>query len=278
MPSPAWAVSRERLDAMLLERAAEAGAQVLQPASVRSVEYGAQRVVVRLADRRDLDGSLVIHADGSGRHDPVGPTPSRPGVTAHKCHLRCEPGQLRGVRMRACAGAYVGTIAVEDGQATCALVADSRRVAAHRGDLDALLGVLWPAYNPARRTSPWKSCGVGASGYRAPGHRRSLRIGNAAAAVEPVGGEGIGLALWSGALAANLLTAGRFDDRSFERVQAELGRDYRRRLSTRRWACRTAAAALVRPRLVRALWPLLALPDLTIRPWYALSGKRHSDA
>jgi hypothetical protein len=30
---------------------------------------------------------------------------------------------------------------------------------------------------------------------------------------------------------------------------------------------------LLRPRLVRALWPLIRVPTLTIRPWYHLTGK-----
>jgi menaquinone-9 beta-reductase len=273
LPDPAWTLSRRTLDDLLLEKVRAAGADVRQPERVADVKYAGDRAVVRLASGETLAVDAVVHADGSGRLDPAGPTPSRRGVVGLKCHFRPR-APIVGVRMRSARGAYIGTVQVESGLATCALVAKSALVARHAGDADALLAELWPDFDPARREGEWLSCGVAGSGYRRPGHPRSLRIGNAAAAVEPVGGEGIGLALWSGSTLGDLLAgAGEWSIDELGRAERTLATKYRRRLVARRPACRAAAAVLVRPALVAALWPALTIPGLSIRPWYALTGK-----
>lgn len=277
MPRPAWALSRASLDTLLSQRAADAGARIHQPASVRSVEYHADQVTAHLADGRALSADLILHTDGHGRHDPAGPTPVRPGVLGLKCHLVLD---VRGLRMRSPPGrglatlGYVGLISVERGLATCALVASTNLVSKHAQDHDALLASLWPGYDPATRARAgdlgrWHACGVHDSAYVTPGHLRSFRLGNAAAAVEPVGGEGIGLALWSAHTLAALLA----QDAPLAHTHRRFAAAYRRRLRTRRPACRLAAEVLSRPALAALAWPALAVPGLTVRPWYALTGK-----
>lgn len=278
MPRGAWVLSRRALDDLLLARARAGGARVVQPARVRGVEYGEAGVRVRLegagaAERVEAD--VVVHADGSGRHDapPARAVPGRAGVVGLKCHVTA-PGGVRGLRMRCAPGAYIGLVQVEGAEATCALVARSTLVRAHGGDIDAMLSAIWPAFDGARRTTPWLSCPVQSAGFTPPGHPRSFRAGNAAAAVEPVGGEGIGLALWSGVtLGTHLGGMGVVTPESLRRAQREYARAYRARLRTRRAACRAAAEVLMRPHLMGALWPLLGVPSLTIRPWYRLTGK-----
>lgn len=270
MPRAAWVLSRAVLDTALRDVARLAGAEVLQPAAVRAVRYQPDRVSIELNDGRGLHADVVIHADGTGRHDLAGPTPLAPGVLGHKCHLRI-PGGVRGVRIRTAPGAYVGLVQIEAGGATCALVARRGLIAAHRGDADAMLHALWPAYDPAWRVCDWHSCGVTRSGYVRPGHVRSFRIGNAAGAVDPVGGEGIGLALW----AATELTRGltSVEPEALRALHARFAAAYRARLRVRRFACRWTATGLMQPALVRALWPLLSRPSAVLAPWYRLSGK-----
>jgi len=268
LPTPAWAISRASLDATLLARACRAGAGVEQPATVREAHYFDDRVDVSLAGGRTLTADLVIHADGSGRHDPGGAVANDPRLIGQKCHLRVPRG-ITGVRIRAARGAYIGTIQVEGDLATCALAARKSVLAATGGDTDAMLKSLWPAYDNEWRVSEWKSCGIARSRYVNPGHPRSFRIGNAAAAVDPIGGEGIGLALWSAATCARLLTS----ERSLSQAQREMARSYARRLRWRLPACRAAAELLMRADLVNPLWPLTHAPWLVMRPWYALTGK-----
>src|SRR5690606_7690929 len=103
-----------------------------------------------------------------------------------------------------------------------------------------------------------------------PGHPRSFRVGNAGGAVEPIGGEGIGLALASGAAMARA-----FDPRDLARSQRALARDHGAMLRVRRPACRAAAALLMRPALVRAAWPVLASSagEAFFGAWWTLTGK-----
>src|SRR6185295_3296844 len=105
------------------------------------------------------------------------------------------------------------------------------------------------------RTSEWKPCGIARSGHVRPGHPRSMRIGNAAGAVDPIGGEGIGLALWSGTLLGSLLATSKLDAPSLAACERRLRRAYRARLRVRAMACRGSAELLMRPRLLSALWP-----------------------
>jgi len=270
--TPAWSISRATLDTLLRDEAARAGADVRQPASVRSVSYDGRGVGIEADDTTERF-DLVVHADGLGRHDPAGPTPKIAGVVGHKCHYRPE-------RMRAGGGAYVGTIQVEDGLATYALVATREHIARAHGDPDAMMAELWPAFDPDRRASEWHACGVARSGYVEPGHARSVRLGNAAAAVDPIGGEGIGLALWSAWTFASsmpdLARGAACTADGLGRAKRSLARRYRARLRTRRPACRSGAWVLMRPALVGAMWPLLrarAGRAVTVHPWSALSGK-----
>jgi menaquinone-9 beta-reductase len=280
LPTPGLALSRGTLDALLRDAAVGAGARLVQPCLVRGVEYrdgGAQvQVEPPGGAARRVEVDTVVHADGVGRHDPRGRVRLDPRLIGFKCHFK-GAGELAGVRIRACRGAYVGTIRVEQGLATCALVADRRLVARHRGDADALVSSLWDAFDPTRRVGRWHSCGIPRSGYRRPGHPRSFRVGNAAAAVDPVGGEGIGLALWAGTtlglMLADHMPATLEGFGAVERAFAAL---YAARLRTRLPACRVAGWALQRPALVATAGPVLTLPRVGMEAWFALTGKHAS--
>ena len=249
---------------------------MLQPERVRGVEYLADGVEIALMSGDLLLVDAIVHADGSGRHDPAGPVPVDPGVVGHKCHFRVRD-EVRGVRIRAGRGAYVGTIAVEGGIGTCALVATKSHIAAAGGDADAMMRGLWPEWDASGREGGWLSCGVARSRYITPGAERSVRLGNAAGAVDPVGGEGIGNALWSAMAFSELL--GGAADFSVERLQfakAGLRRAYRRRLRWRLPACRLGAAVVMRSGLLEMAWPVIggrAGWPLIGRPWCRLTGK-----
>ncbi|MEZ6234746.1 MAG: FAD-dependent oxidoreductase [Phycisphaerales bacterium] len=284
MPSPAWALSRRSLDDLMLAAARDAGATVLQPAPVASVDHDAPGgPAIHLADARVIHADLVLHADGHARFCPTPPTPSAPRLIAHKCHF-IPPTPIRAVTIRAAAGAYIGTIDVEPDEqhqrlATIALCASRRLLQRHRGDIDAMVRALWPDWNPDARTTDWLSCGVARSRFQTTGHPRAFRLGNAAAAVDPVGGEGIGLAIWSGTTLARLLieslaaTPTSPSPQSLNSIHRRYAARYRSRLRLRRPACFLAAESLMRPALIRVLWPLLGIQALTIAPWYAATGK-----
>jgi flavin-dependent dehydrogenase len=277
LPAPAWTLGRATLDALLLDAARAAGAEVRQPARVSRVEYRDDGVWLEVNGQPGLAADLVIHADGSGRFDPGRAVPADPRVIGLKCQARLPNGP-DGIHMRSTPGAYIGAVAVENGLTTIALLARSADPLARPRSADQLLAHHWPAFDPTQRATDWLACPVARHGYTAPGHPRSFRIGNAAAAVEPVGGEGIGLALWSGMrlgtqLAECLARSPDAAPADLARLQQSFARAYRRRLRTRIPACRAAGAVLMRPRLVAALWPLVEWPGVLLRPWYALTGK-----
>lgn len=274
LPSPALTLSRSSLDTLLLRAARDEGVRILQPLRAIAVSYSTESAAVQCSDGTVVEADIVVHADGRGRLDVPGsmPTPMRAGVVALKCHFR--PRQtIEGLRMRAAPGAYLGLVQVENGNATCALVCAKDLIGQHSGSADALLRELLPSFRPDLRTTDWLASGVADAPFQSSVHRRSFRIGNAAAAVEPVGGEGIGLALWSGACLAQVLTRYGVSPNGLHAASKEFGRAYRARLRLRRPACRLAAEALVRPRLTNSLWPALSMPRVTIAPWYACTGK-----
>ncbi len=275
---PAWVLSRAGLDAALLSQAHQAGVSVLSPETVRGVEYENESVGVVLTSGDRVRAGVVVHADGSGRQDPSGPTPRDSRVVGLKCHLR-TPSPVAGLVMRPGRGAYAGLVGIEGGDATCALVARTSLVKKLGGDHDRLLGAIWPGYNPSWRVSDWQACPVPRSRWIASGHPRSIRVGNAAAAVDPAGGEGIGSALWSGRLAGTLLDGWLRDGGKPDELPAlhrAMGRAYARRLRLRLPACRLLAIALMRPALARALAEIGSVPvarSLTVEPWLAMTGK-----
>ncbi len=275
---PAWVLSRAGLDAALLSQAKQAGGSVLSPETVRSVDYENESVGVLLNSGERVRAGVVVHADGSGRHDPSGATPRDRRVVGLKCHLR-TPSPVAGLVMRPGRGAYAGLVGIESGDATCAVVARTSQVKKLGGNHDRLLGTIWPGYNPSWRVSDWHACPVPRSRWIASGHPRSIRVGNAAAAVDPAGGEGIGNALWSGRLAGAQLAAWLGDGSqpgNLAALHREMGRAYTRRLRLRLPACRLLAIALMRPALARALAGIGSVPvarSLTVEPWLAMTGK-----
>lgn len=269
---PGWALSRETLDRLLLAAAGAAGCRVIQPGLARSAVCDDAGAEVLLATGQGVRADIVVHADGHGRHDAHGPAALRRGVVALKCHgrARSAPG---GVCLRACPGAYVGTLGVEGGVGACALVARASILRAAHAHPDRVLAGLAPELG-WQRDGPWVSTGVARAAYRRSGHVRSFRVGNAAGAPEPVGGEGIGLALWSGVRLGELLAEARGDDPGALRTAgAVLAREHRRELRLRGWVCLLTGLALERPALVGAAWPLLGRGGLVAGPWAIATGK-----
>ena len=291
LPDPAWVLSRRALDHVLLNHARALGVEVLQPASIRVVEFHAQGAAVSVTadgQTRDISARTVVHADGSGRFDRTGATPARaiakrPGVVGLKCHVRNHPRPVDGLRMRSARGAYIGAIAVEDEQATIALVASNAAFARFDRDADALIAALAPDLAPSERATPWMASGVASAAPISSTHPRSWRTGNASAAIDPIGGEGIATALWSGASAARHIhealgatPAGHGESPQLAEQQGAYLRRYRRRTQVRRPACAAAAALFMRPGLLGVIWPAFHAPIASaaaIRAWYALTGK-----
>ncbi|MEO6437325.1 MAG: FAD-dependent oxidoreductase [Tepidisphaeraceae bacterium] len=253
LPLPMWGVSRSAMDATLLIEARRAGAHILQPARVERLERGVVTV-------RDLITNVVRHirpgriilADGKAALGRERPPPTGDfGVKAHFTGVADRTGTIAlfGVE-----GHYVGLAPIEGGRWNLAMSVPENRLRAFGGRLDALFeqcmsenAGLARRFRTAARVSDWLVAPLPRFPLRFPEPTPArpvsptgiIAIGNAAAALEPIGGEGMGLAMRSAELAAGaLLARGEVSD---------LPRNFARLWRVRRGSCRLVARLMSRP-------------------------------
>ena len=138
----------------------------------------------------------------------------------------------------------------------------ARCVARCSGDFDRLFASL-VAQNPAmgrrfadaRRSGDWLASPLPRFAVRRAWPQNVVPLGNAAAALEPIGGEGMGLALRSAELAAAALIEAQ--RQAIPLDQQKLRRQFARLWRVRRFACRAAAMAVSAPRIAVTIAPLI---------------------
>ncbi len=225
LPFAAWGLSRRRLDAALLDAAEREGAEVRRGVAVRGI--GPDGTV--LLPGEQLQAGTVLLA--TGKHDlrGAGREARSEALVGLKLHLRLAPGQA--ARLAGCVelyllpGGYAGLQPVEDGIANLCLIAPAARfgpagrsaaalieaVGAEAPLLGARLGgatALWPRplaiarvpyghlHRPAPRDAP-----------------RVFRLGDQAAVIPSLTGDGMAIALHSAMLAAAASDAGAYHSR-----------------------------------------------------------------
>jgi 2-polyprenyl-6-methoxyphenol hydroxylase-like FAD-dependent oxidoreductase len=101
-------------------------------------------------------------------------------------------------------GHYVGVAPIEDGRSNVAFSVPAKRLEAFRGDLDALWRqlltenpTLAERFGGAERVSDWLASPLPRFAIQRRWPEGVIPLGNAAAALEPIGGEGMGLAMRS---------------------------------------------------------------------------------
>jgi flavin-dependent dehydrogenase len=256
LPRPMLGISRCTLDERLLNAARSAGARLLQPARCERVwsDDGAASARIRWLDSNAVetidDADVVLIADGKAA---VGAA-SRASLTGDlgiQAHFRGINGPRDAIELFSFDGHYGGLAPVEGGFWNLALSVPARRVAAHCGRLDDLLDVLcWENPNlasrlaGAARDSAWHASALPRFGVARGWPARTIPIGNAAAAIEPIGGEGMGLAVRSAEIAAAELIASHRAGRPIN-VKA-IRSAYRGIWRVRAIASRAAALALSR--------------------------------
>lgn len=245
LPRPALAVSRLRLDALLLARAVAVGAAVERGVTVKAIEG----TVARLADGASLHGDTLFLA--SGKHDIRGvarPAEARgedPTLGLRMC-LPPSPQLTRllggAVELHLFDRGYAGLNLQEDGSANlCMAVHRSRLDAA--GDPASLfaelareLPVLGDRLALAGGDATIDAVANVPYGWRAraamPG---VVRLGDQAGVIPSLAGEGMGIAIASGMAAAH----------NYARYGAAAMRDWQPRFA-RRLARPMAVAGLVR--------------------------------
>jgi len=232
-PKHAWgrALGRETLDALLLERAREAGAVVMQPYTVQDLRgaSGRHECTLRKAgspQQMVLNAPVAILAHGSWE-----PLPAARMQQRHKHRagdLLAFKANFHGANLPAgllCVlafeGGYGGIVLGDDGLVTLACCIRVDRLDALRraapgvsaGDaVEAMLkrecaGVA-EALQAATRADSWLASGPLAPGVRLQSSDAVFRIGNAAGEAHPIIGEGMSMAMQSAwLLCAHLIRA-----------------------------------------------------------------------
>jgi flavin-dependent dehydrogenase len=271
---PMWGISRLRFDLWLMEHARNAGAQIPQPARCEHIDESAPAVTVRdLKTNRisEIPTAVILLADGKRALATNRPAPTRDlGIKAHFENIRASRDaiELFGVN-----GHYGGIAPIETGRWNVAFSVPRARVQAHRGDLDGLFDSvardnmhLKQTIEGARRCTPWLASPLPRFAPSRSCGGNVIPIGNAAASIEPIGGEGIGLAMRSAELAARMLLTNRLD-------LDQLRRDYAKLWRMRSAGCRAAAVLVSHRSLANWTAPKLKHAPIFSRAMMMLMGK-----
>ena len=215
LPRRCLGLSRKALDTALRRLAVEAGAK-LAIDTVREVD--GLRVVGRANEWRP--GSLFL---ASGKHDVRGAARPR-GADDPALGLRLRLRPSRGLARRLAGrielhlfeGGYGGLVLHEDESANLCLAVRKSLLARHGGEPQALLAALAKAHphfalrlEPGWADAPVDTIGAVPYGWSAPETVAGLfRIGDQAAVIPSLAGEGIDIALASGTAAARAWLAG----------------------------------------------------------------------
>ncbi|MCA1749821.1 MAG: FAD-dependent monooxygenase [Sphingomonadales bacterium] len=217
LPEPGRGVSRRRLDALLLDRAAQAGARIERGVMARSAEGNG---IVRLAD-----GDIVVAGAlflATGKHELRGLAREAGDTEGGWMGLRFRLDPTRRlakalagrIELHLFTGGYAGLLLQEDGTANLCMAVRRDRLG-EAGDRDALLARLADeAPLLGERLAGGEIVARDAIGHVPYGWRAThgtaglFRIGDQAAVIPSLAGEGIGIALASGERAARAYFAG----------------------------------------------------------------------
>lgn len=266
LPAPAWGLSRKAMDSALRQRALAAGAD-LAVDQVREV-HG---LIAR--GRREWRGSALFLA--TGKHDVRGlPRPRTSGDPALGLRLRLKPSaslalELAGtIELHLFAGGYAGIVVQEDGSANLCMAVRKSLLASAGGNPLALLQQLarqHPRFasrlEDGWMATPVDSVGNVPYGYIARQGRHGLfRLGDQAAVIPSLAGEGMGIAMASGVSAArHLLLGGAGAAVAFQR---EFARAARQPLALAAGARLLAESPLAQPLALAAMRVVPGLAEL----------------
>ena len=289
------AVRRRVLDAILVDRARQAGVRVLEGVRVIDVRRaGGGRgaaVGVRVLDaggvERELDAALVVGADGLrsivARRLGVARRFPWPRRLAFVCHVRGLGGLGDYGEMHVERDGYVGLADVGHGVTNVAMVAPAgvaRRALAAHGSPTAYLDAwlrrapqLAPRFAGAERVSPVRVTGPFATHSRRAWAPGAALVGDAADFFDPFTGEGIYSGLRGGELlapyaeeAARHLGAGDRGraDRALSAYDAARRREFRGKWMVERMIALSVARPALINRAARVLSARRDMADLLV--------------
>ncbi|MDB5842046.1 MAG: dependent oxidoreductase [Herminiimonas sp.] len=301
-PRHRWgrALGRERLDTLLLERARQAGATILQPWRAEAIHGGAGafqcevRAVGEHGAAMRLTAPVLIAAHGSWERRPRAAPEALPpqrhaDLFAFKANFIDAELAAGLLPVLAFDGGYGGIVVAEDGLATLACCIRRDRLRACRSGmpgaqageavermLKAACGGVRQALSGARRQGSWLGIGPIRPGIRLHAGGGVFLIGNAAGEAHPIIGEGISMAMQSSWLLCERLLGDNAAIRGGgpqQRVQRDYTLAWKRCFATRIRVAAWFAHLAMRPGLASGLLPLLRQWPGVLTQAARISGK-----
>jgi flavin-dependent dehydrogenase len=207
LPFAAAGLSRRSLDAALLARATEEGATIERGITIRRVDLDQRRL--HLSDETTISANAIFLA--TGKHEARGAT--RPALPdddpALGLRIRLEPSaalarDLAGViELHLFRGGYAGLLLQEDGGVNLCLSVAQSRLQAAGGQPEQLIAalareapMLADRFGAASAAGPWSTVARIPYGWRAQHGRQGIfRLGDQAAVIASLAGDGIAIAL-----------------------------------------------------------------------------------
>jgi menaquinone-9 beta-reductase len=234
LPFRALSVSRYVLDAALLDRAGAEGCEVRRGATVQALARVDDRWIANVADGTTVIARNVFLA--TGKHDLCGwnrPPGRQNDLVGFKMHWRLRPEQTEALRgwmdlfLFNCA--YGGLALVEGNIANFCFVVRRRRLR-QLGDWGGLLRALceenaFIAERLGGAVSLWERPLAISSipyGYITENDCGTWHVGDQAAVIPSFTGDGMAIALHSGALAAEMYLAGNSPSRYQQALRRQL--------------------------------------------------------
>lgn len=270
---PGIGLGRSVLDTLLVQQARAAGVEVIEEVRVSGPILQEGRVTGVIARRAagggapfELRARVTVAAEG--RHSPLvrqtGTTRARsrfrPRLFGMKRHLNvpeatAEPQGTVGLHLMP--GGYCGTCRIETGLTNlCALLPESA-LRAQRGQLDRLanhlftsnpaLAQLWANSQPA---GPWKTVAGVRVEASAPRHPGIFYAGDSQGTIDPLGGQGMTMALLGAELLAPFVTDALASDADPLALQAAYRSHWHRRFDRRIRLCRLFHHLLIHPWMI----------------------------
>jgi menaquinone-9 beta-reductase len=215
LPKMAIGLSRRRLDTLLLKQALRQGAAVERGVTIREIGEGGE---VRTADSATISAASVFLA--TGKHDVRGA--ARPRAEQITLGLRmmlpAHPAMKSligdAIELHLFAGGYCGVMINENGEGNLCMAVRKSRLSEANGNIGALIARLG-AENPAlgerigfAGSTPIDAISAIPYGWIARTTQAGLfRLGDQAAVIPSLAGEGNGIALASGIAAAKAWVA-----------------------------------------------------------------------
>ena len=261
LPFQALSLSRRTLDEALLARAGEAGAQMMRGVAVESLTSAGDEWLARLSNGESLRASTIFLA--TGKHDLRGlarPAGRQNDLVGFKLHWQLAPAQINALRgymdLYFFPGGYGGLSLIENDVANLCLAV--RRSSLRQGVWPQLLAAIVKENTHLRRLlrgaqTLWPrplAISPIPYGYLAAEQHGPWRIGDQAAVIPSFTGDGISIALHSGALAAEMVLAGE----SASEFHRTLHRQLRRPMALATFLSRAAVAFPGRTAAMRAVF------------------------